>query len=148
MKKIFYSIHIRMILNLLIASFINLNLEANTIVKKPNNTVLQHSKQLSNFNKDKKLNHDPSYEPSSASYKKPINKDLIKNFTQAVDEVFLQDKNKAKDHIEKAIAAFKKLRTATKTYALTQEQAQQIRTSSKKLFGSMTKKKAIEYNIE
>ncbi len=153
----------KMILSLFFVNFLSLNLQAHeSHNKKENDMKSYHSNNKSSHTKTKshtkKENDTKSHHENSKSNhaksmshndpRSPMDKELIENFIHAVDDVFLQDRNKCKAHIEKAIEAFKKIRTARKIHYITKEESEQIKNSAKKLFGSMTKKKAMEYNIK
>ena len=77
-----------------------------------------------------------------------MNSELIKNFSKAVQDVFSGATTKDTTKTEKAIDAFKKIRTARKTSSITKEQSEEIKKSAKELFGSMTKSETMKYNIE
>ena len=144
--------NIKKILMLASIFLINASINADQKNKKDNTQQTTNNSQTKkaspqNVNKTSSPASHKAESKSNTDSKKPMNSELINNFSKAVQDVF-SDSKKDKAKTEQAIDAFKKIRTARKTSSITKEQSEEIKKYAKKLFGSMTKSEAMKYNIE
>ena len=117
------------------------NFSKNVNLSPPQRDVIK--KSLDEFSAKARVN-------IKAKDEKLVDADTIKNFSDAVQKISIQDKmhNKTqyKKDVEQAIKEFMKLRSERQKASITTEQSNEIKKGATKLFGSMTRQEALEFN--